>query len=75
MKKSQKRKSGQAMVEYIIIVGVIAVVAITVFGIFGDAIREKVFGATDAISARKSSDAQAEANRSGSEELRDLGGK
>jgi len=69
-----KRKSGQTMVEYIIIVGVIAVVAITVFGIFGDAIREKVFGATRAISSSREADARAEADRSGAETLRDLGG-
>ena len=63
------------MVEYIIIVGVIAVVAITVFGLFGDAIREKVFGATNAISASKGADAQNEVDRNAADELRDLGAK
>ncbi|MEI6165885.1 MAG: hypothetical protein WCS52_01695 [bacterium] len=39
------RKSGQGMVEYIIIVAVIALAAIAIFGIFGDTIREKMGGA------------------------------
>jgi Flp pilus assembly pilin Flp len=39
------RKSGQGMVEYIIIVAVIALAAIVIFGIFGDTIRQKMGGA------------------------------
>jgi Flp pilus assembly pilin Flp len=38
-------KSGQGMVEYIIIVAVIALAAIAIFGIFGDTIRSKLSGA------------------------------
>ena len=45
MKTRRNRKSGQTMVEYIIIVVIIAVAAIAVFGIFGDTIRQKVSGA------------------------------
>ncbi len=41
-----KRKSGQTMVEYIIIVVIIAVAAIAIFGVFGDRLREMVGGAT-----------------------------
>lgn len=43
MKKSNK--SGQGMVEYIIIVAVIALAAIAIFGLFGDTIRAKMGGA------------------------------
>ena len=43
MKKNQK--SGQGMVEYIIIVAVIALAAIAIFGVFGDTIRAKMGGA------------------------------
>lgn len=43
MKKNSK--SGQGMVEYIIIVAVIALAALAIFGIFGDTIRAKMGGA------------------------------
>ena len=39
------RKSGQTMVEYIIIVVIIAIAAIAIFGVFGDTIRAKMGGA------------------------------
>ena len=44
MKLVKTRKSGQAMTEYIIIVAVIALAALTVFGLFGDTIRAKMNG-------------------------------
>jgi Flp pilus assembly pilin Flp len=44
-----KRKSGQTMVEYIIIVVIIAVAAIAIFGVFGDTIRQKLGGAVEEI--------------------------
>lgn len=37
-----KRKQGQAMVEYIIIVAVVAIAALTIFGMFGDTIKKKM---------------------------------
>ncbi len=43
MKK--QNKSGQGMVEYIIIVAIIALAAIAIFGVFGDTIRNKLGGA------------------------------
>lgn len=45
MKKSN-RKSGQTIVEYIIIVVIIAIAAIAVVGVFGDRIRAMFGGAT-----------------------------
>ncbi len=44
MKLSMKRIRGQAMTEYIIIVAVIALAALTIFGLFGDTIRAKMNG-------------------------------
>jgi Flp pilus assembly pilin Flp len=44
-----KRKSGQSMVEYIIIVAIIALAAIAIFGIFGDTIRAKLGGAVEEL--------------------------
>ncbi len=62
MKKTfPKRKAGQAMVEYIIIVVVVAVAALTIFGLFGDKIQQKLGGAIDEL----------EGDTSGSEQVRD----
>jgi len=45
MKTIQKKKnSGQAIVEYIIIIVIVAVAALTVMGIFSDTIRGKIAG-------------------------------
>ncbi len=45
MKRFKNSKSGQTMVEYIIIVVIIAIAAIAIFGVFGDRIRAKLGGA------------------------------
>ena len=45
MKKSvniKRSKSGQAMVEYIIIVVIVAIAALVIFGLFSDTIRQKL---------------------------------
>lgn len=44
--QTKQKKSGQAMVEYIIIVVIVAIAAIAVFGVFSDRIREMLGGAT-----------------------------
>lgn len=49
MKSKYKRKQGQAMVEYIIIVAVVAIAALVIFGLFGDTIQEKLAGATSEL--------------------------
>jgi Flp pilus assembly pilin Flp len=49
MRTFPKRKSGQAMVEYIIIVVVIAIAALVIFGLFGDTIQKKLGGAVDEL--------------------------
>ncbi len=54
MKAQNKRKSGQTMVEYIIIVVIIAVAAIAIFGVFGDTIRNKLGGAVTEIGGDES---------------------
>ena len=47
-----KRRSsgGQAILEYIIIIALVAVTALTVLGLFGDKIRQLIAGTTSAIS-------------------------
>lgn len=49
MRKRDARKSGQTMVEYIIIVVIIAIAAIAIFGVFGDTIRKKLSGAVNEL--------------------------
>lgn len=49
MKTKMKRKEGQAMVEYIIIVAVVAIAALVIFGLFGDTIQKKLGGAVDEL--------------------------
>jgi Flp pilus assembly pilin Flp len=47
--RNKKKKSGQAMVEYIIIVVIVAIAAIAVFGAFSDRIRGMLGGATQEL--------------------------
>ena len=50
-----KTKRGQAMTEYIIIVAVVALAALTVFGLFGDTIRAKMNGVIAAFGGQATS--------------------
>jgi len=49
MKPRLRNRSGQSMVEYIIIVVIIAIAAIAIFGVFGDTIRKKLGGAVEEL--------------------------
>lgn len=72
MKKSQK-KSGQAMVEYIIIVVLVALAALAVFAVFSDTIRAKLAGAVvEMDSGSHASAATAAASRDSQSVLKDL---
>jgi Flp pilus assembly pilin Flp len=46
MKRGMKRQRGQAMVEYIIIVVIVAIAALVVMGSFSNRIRTMIAGAT-----------------------------
>ena len=70
MKHTLKRKEGQAMVEYIIIVAVVAVAALVIFGLFGDTIQKKLGGAVDELEGDSSG---SDAVQSSQEYLEDLG--
>ena len=56
--KSLKTKKGQTMVEYIIIVALIAISLIAVFTYFGRGVGKKVAGATSAISEEEGNKAK-----------------
>lgn len=45
----RKHQSGQAILQYIIIIALVAVAALTVLGLFGDRIRGLISGSTKAI--------------------------
>ena len=47
--KQYIKKHAQAMTEYIIIVAVVALAALTIFGLFGDTIRAKMRGVISAF--------------------------
>lgn len=47
--RALRRKSGQTMTEYIIIVAVVALAAIAIFAIFSDTIRAKLGGAVEEL--------------------------
>lgn len=49
MKKTKNSKSGQTMVEYIIIVLIIAVAALAIVGVFSDRVRELFGFATEEL--------------------------
>ncbi len=72
-KLAQKRKSGQTMVEYIIIVVLIAIALIAVFGKFGQAVSEKTAGATSAISDEHGKEAQDLADENPGDKIKTLG--
>lgn len=55
----RNRKSGQGMVEYIIIVVVIALAAIAIIGVFGDTIRSKFGGAVTELGGDESATSSA----------------
>jgi Flp pilus assembly pilin Flp len=70
MKK--QNKSGQGMVEYIIIVAIIALAAIAIFGVFGDTIRAKLGGAVTELGG-SDSDKDAALTTKSADYLKDLG--
>jgi Flp pilus assembly pilin Flp len=54
--RNKKKKSGQAMVEYIIIVVLVAIACIVVVGAFGDRLRAMFDGATGELGGQGGSD-------------------
>ncbi|MDH5477183.1 MAG: hypothetical protein OEY50_02510 [Nitrospinota bacterium] len=53
--RTLNRRHGQGMTEYIIIVALIAIAAITVFTLFGDVVRGQVGNMTQELAGEKAS--------------------
>lgn len=71
--KSRRLRKGQTMVEYIIIVCLIAISLIGVFTYVSKAIARKAAGATEALSEQEGSNAKNEANAISKDSLRKIG--
>ncbi len=71
MKLSRKKRcKGQAIVEYIIIVVVVAIAALAIIGMFSDTIRTKIAGAASALGTEE--DVKGEVDKDSADVLREL---
>ena len=68
---TKKMKKGQTMVEYIIIVALIAIALIGIFSFFGKTVHTKVKGAAEGLTDKKSNDTYEEGNQ----KIKELGEK
>ena len=64
---TKKMKKGQTMVEYIIIVALIAIALVGIFSFFGKTVHKKVKGAAETLTNEKAGDYQ------GEQKIRELG--
>jgi Flp pilus assembly pilin Flp len=60
MIKRKRRQKGQAFIEYVILIVVIALAALFVLASFSDRLREMVTGVTVTLGGKKSDDADKE---------------
>ena len=66
--RNRRTSGGQAILEYIIIIALVAVAALTVLGLFGDRIRGLISSSTKAIGGETD-----DSNKSSLEQLRETG--
>ena len=76
MKKFMKKKrAGQTMVEYILIVVLVAIASLVVLGLFSDTLRKKISGAISSMtSGTEAADAATDVSKKSELILQDLGG-
>ena len=73
MKLMQKLRKGQTMVEYIIIVALIAIALISVFTYLSRGIGKKAAGATEALSSQEGQKAKSAAESISEDSIKSLG--
>ena len=73
MEMMKALRKGQTMVEYILVVALIAISLIAVFTYLSRAIGKKAAGATEALSAEEGSKAKSAADSISSESIKQLG--
>ena len=73
MQIMKKLRKGQTMVEYIIIVSLIAIALIAVFSFFGKAVGKKTAGATAALSQEEGAKAREAAEKISENTIKELG--
>ena len=66
--RKRRTSGGQAILEYIIVIALVAVAALTVLGLFGDRIRGLISSSTKAIGG----DTKGEEDKNSLETMRDL---
>ncbi len=66
--RKRRTSGGQAILEYIIVIALVAVAALTVLGLFGDRIRGLISSSTKAIGGETD-----DSNKSSLEQLRETG--
>ena len=74
MKKfMKKRRAGQTIVEYILIVTLVAIASLTVLGLFSDTLRKKISGVISTLtSGSEASEAQSDVQTKSEDLLKDL---
>jgi len=74
MKKFMKKKrSGQTIVEYILIVVLVAIASLVVLGLFSDTLRKKISGAISSMTnTSEAQDAQSNVDTKSEDILKDL---
>ena len=73
MKALRLKQLGQGMTEYIVIVALIAIVAITVFNIFGDVVRTQVADMASELGGGTSTGSAAAVTKAVTESTKDYG--
>lgn len=70
--RTPQSRRGQTMVEYIIIVAVIAIGGLVLFGIFGDTLKKKMSGVVSSLDEDLGSEAQTAAEERSADQLKSL---
>ena len=73
MHMTKKTRKGQTMVEYIIIIALVAIAGIAVWSYFGRATAKKVAGATESLSSSEGASAKSAAQSIGEDSIKKLG--